>query len=140
MSILENPRPIPQSLANPLGIPVFSPTVWLCPTSSAGKLIGRPDRYWLNLAAGALPDKDKKEKAAVEVKKFLLNFHAGRVVVDEVHFAKTPRLMLNQMIQMMSYDELYLAFAMMLLNSICDFFGYVELLWRDELHSGSHSL
>ncbi|VTT58383.1 unnamed protein product [Fusarium fujikuroi] len=33
----------------------------------------------------------------------------------------------------MLYDELYLTSATILLNSIKDFFGYVELMWRDEL-------
>ncbi|KLP16284.1 Uncharacterized protein LW94_1843 [Fusarium fujikuroi] len=118
---------------------------------TAGELVGRPDRYRLNPAAGALPDIEEEEEAvrlesehninrddlgedeAQEVKKLLLNFHAGRVVVDEAHFAKSPRSTLNQMIRMMSYDELYLASATMLSNSIRDFFGYVELMWRDEL-------
>ncbi|KAF5985028.1 hypothetical protein FCOIX_2289 [Fusarium coicis] len=73
------------------------------------------------------------EDQAVEVKKLLLNFQVGRIVVDEAHFAKNPKSTLNQMICMISHDELYLASATMLSNSIRDFLGYIELMWRPEL-------
>lgn len=142
--------------------PATARTIFLMPyhtairryMTSEGELVGRARRHRLNPAAGALSDEEEEDEAvrleseyhltrddlgedeAVEVRKLLLNFHAGRVVLDEAHFAKNVKSTLNQMVRRMSFDELYLASATILSNSIRDFFGYVELMWRKELPFG----
>ncbi|EWG41001.1 hypothetical protein FVEG_03203 [Fusarium verticillioides 7600] len=67
------------------------------------------------------------EDQAFEVKQFLLNIQVGRIVVNEAHFAKRPKSTLKQMIRIIKHEELCLASAAMLSNSIHDFFGYLGL-------------
>ncbi|KAF5567438.1 hypothetical protein FNAPI_663, partial [Fusarium napiforme] len=116
-----------------------------------GELVGRPNRTRLNPEAGAMSDPEDEaaalqleadndisrdelsEDQAVEVKKLLLKCQVGRIVLDEAHFAKNPKSTLNQMIRMIPHDERYLASATILSNSVRDFFGYIELMWRPEL-------